>query len=392
MYQQKCNKNEDFGEKNTRDTRFFCILNFKKSARARYMPPPTLLKATRATVLKTLLVAFTSSSSLLLSGSAVVYAARLQGSESVAERGRQPQQQQQQQQQQQPRGGAFARARAWNNATRREQLPPFFRGEAMAWRSHGTDNDSLVDALVRNRVLKTKKVIDAMRRVDRGNYCLPFSGESAYEDHPLPIGSNATISAPHMHAACLELAHDRIKENSRVLDVGSGSGYLTSCFAVMLDHHDTYAAGSIRAEEVEDRRPGLNDTNYPIVVGVEHIQELVDFSIENTKKDGKGKYLAGPEPLVVLKLADGREGYPPYAPFDVIHVGAASPEKPTKLLKQLANGGRLICPVGTGWQSLRVYDKDEKGNVSEFDAMGVSYVPLTSAKAQTERSSGFFFP
>jgi protein-L-isoaspartate(D-aspartate) O-methyltransferase len=262
----------------------------------------------------------------------------------------------------------------------------------MAWRSHGTDNDSLVDALVRNRVLKTKKVIDAMRRVDRGNYCLPFSGESAYEDHPLPIGSNATISAPHMHAACLELAHDRIKENSRVLDVGSGSGYLTSCFAAMLDHHDTYAAGSIRAEEVEDRRPGLNDTNYPIVVGVEHIQELVDFSIENTKKDGKGKYLAGPEPLVVLKLADGREGYPPYAPFDVIHVGAASPEKPTKLLKQLANGGRLICPVGTGWQSLRVYNKDEKGNVSEFDAMGVSYVPLTSAKAQTERSSGFFSP
>ena len=119
----------------------------------------------------------------------------------------------------------------------------------MAWRSHGTDNDSLVDALVRNRVLKTKKVIDAMRRVDRGNYCLPFSGESAYEDHPLPIGSNATISAPHMHAACLELVHDRIKENSRVLDVGSGSGYLTSCFAAMLDHHDTYAAGSIKGFE-----------------------------------------------------------------------------------------------------------------------------------------------
>ena len=97
----------------------------------------------------------------------------------------------------------------------------------MAWRSHGTDNDSLVNALVRNRVLKTRKVIDAMRRVDRGNYCVPFSGQSAYEDHPLPIGSNATISAPHMHAACLELVHDRVTENARVLDVGSGSGYHT---------------------------------------------------------------------------------------------------------------------------------------------------------------------
>ena len=122
-----------------------------------YMPPPSKrLTPTRATVLKTLLVAFTSSSSLL-SGSAVVYAsARLRGSESDAQRGRRQQQQEEQEQQQlkQPRGGAFARARAWNNATRREQPPLYSRGEAMAWRSHGTDNDSLVDALVRNRVLK----------------------------------------------------------------------------------------------------------------------------------------------------------------------------------------------------------------------------------------------
>ncbi len=270
----------------------------------------------------------------------------------------------------------------------RRRARPVPRG--MAWRSHGTDNDSLVDALVRNRVLKTRKVIDAMRRVDRGNYCLPFSGQNAYEDHPLPIGSNATISAPHMHAACLELVHDRVTENARVLDVGSGSGYLTSCFAAMLDQHDSYAAGSIRAEEVEDRRPGLSDTKYPIVVGVEHIEDLVDFSIKNVKKDGKVKYLEGPEPLVVLKVADGREGYPPYAPYDVIHVGAASPEKPIKLLKQLANGGRLVCPVGRGWQSLRVFDKDSNGRVSEFDAMGVTYVPLTSAKEQTDGSKGLF--
>ena len=127
-----------------------------------------------------------------------------------------------------------------------------------------------------------------------------------------------------------------------------------------------------------------------IVVGVEHIEDLVDFSIKNVKKDGKVKYLEGPEPLVVLKVADGREGYPPYAPYDVIHVGAASPEKPIKLLKQLANGGRLVCPVGRGWQSLRVFDKDSNGRVSEFDAMGVTYVPLTSAKEQTDGSKGLF--
>ena len=117
---------------------------------------------------------------------------------------------------------------------------------------------------------------------------------------------------------------------------------------------------------------------------------MIDFSIKNVKKDGKVKYLEGPEPLVVLKVADGREGYPPYAPYDVIHVGAASPEKPIKLLKQLANGGRLVCPVGRGWQSLRVFDKDSNGRVSEFDAMGVTYVPLTSAKEQTDGSKGLF--
>ena len=105
-----------------------------------------------------------------------------------------------------------------------------------------------------------------------------------------------------MHAACLELVHDRVTENARVLDVGSGSGYLTSCFAAMLDQHDSYAAGSIRAEEVEDRRPGLSDTKYPIVVGVEHIEDLVDFSIKNVKKDGKVKYLEGLEPNLLRAI------------------------------------------------------------------------------------------
>ena len=124
-----------------------------------------------------------------------------------------------------------------------------------------------------------------------------------------------------------------------------------------------------------------------IIVGIDHSEALVERSKENLRKDGKGKFLEHPNPLLFFTAGDGSNGFPLYAPYDVIHVGAASPEKPTKLLKQLANGGRLVCPVGRGWQSLRVYDKDDKGRVTEFDAMGVTYVPLTGAKEQMGRAS-----
>ena len=152
--------------------------------------------------------------------------------------------------------------------------------------------------------------------------------------------------------------HEKLHKNARVLDIGSGYSYLVSCFAEILDSRDEFAAGSVRADEVEDERKGLSDTKYPMVVGVEHTQTLCDISLENIKKDGKGKYLVKPEPLIVIHCADGREVFQPYTPYDIIHVGAASPEKPTKLLKQLRNGGRLVSPVGVGWQSLIFYNKD----------------------------------
>ena len=76
---------------------------------------------------------------------------------------------------------------------------------SMAWRSHGFDNASLVNALRRNGVLKNERVATAMRAVDRGHYVPSYDRGAAYQDTPLPIGFDQTISAPHMHAACAEL-------------------------------------------------------------------------------------------------------------------------------------------------------------------------------------------
>ena len=99
----------------------------------------------------------------------------------------------------------------------------FVPGRAMAWRSSGRSNDELVDNLFRNDVVGSSQIVEAMKSVDRANYVVPGSGEP-YGDNPLPIGYGATISAPHMHAHCLEVLRDWLKPGAKVLDVGSGTG------------------------------------------------------------------------------------------------------------------------------------------------------------------------
>ena len=92
------------------------------------------------------------------------------------------------------------------------------RSSGMEWRSHGQDNNDLVSQLKRNKIIKTQRVEDAMRKVDRGNYC-EFA---PYMDSPQSIGYGVTISAPHMHGHALEMLKDHLFEGAKALDVGSG--------------------------------------------------------------------------------------------------------------------------------------------------------------------------
>ena len=123
----------------------------------------------------------------------------------------------------------------------------------------------------------------------------------------------------------------------------------------------------------------INDTG--LVVGVDHIQEIIDYSINNINKHHANLLK---EKKIIIEKCDGRNGCSEYGPYDCIHVGAAAAELPQALIDQLANGGRLVIPVGEPGENQYIYviDKDKDGKISKRKELCVSYVPLTSVEKQ----------
>ncbi|KAE8449979.1 hypothetical protein EG329_007118 [Mollisiaceae sp. DMI_Dod_QoI] len=236
----------------------------------------------------------------------------------------------------------------------------------MAWRCSGNTNAELIENLFKAELITSSKVKDAMMKVDRAHYCP--DPRSAYEDSPQLIGHAATISAPHMHAHATESLLSYLKPGSRVLDIGSGSGYLTAVLAEIV-----FPQGSSEGEGGK-------------VVGLEHIKELRDLGDENMKKSERGRELLA-SGKVSFVVGDGRKGWvgekgEEKEGWDAIHVGAAALELHQELVDQLRSPGRIFIPVederGSG-QYIWTVDKDAQGNVTKKRLYGVRYVPLTDA-------------
>jgi protein-L-isoaspartate(D-aspartate) O-methyltransferase len=233
-----------------------------------------------------------------------------------------------------------------------------------AWRVHADSNAELIAGLMRDGIIKSKRVADAMRAVPREHYCSTNAGNLAWVDRPVGTMCGQTISAPHMHAYALETLQEQAAHGAKVLDVGSGSGYLAACFGEMVGPSGT-------------------------VIGIDVFPELVQWSQQNLRKGNPG--LVPPQsrtangqlaPGVHLLVGDGWKGMPSEAPFDAIHVGAAAAEIPQALVDQLKPGGRLLLPVGPEGlaQHMYVVDKHRDGTISKQRLLGVQYVPLIRKK------------
>ncbi|KAI6882277.1 protein-L-isoaspartate O-methyltransferase-like protein [Hortaea werneckii] len=223
----------------------------------------------------------------------------------------------------------------------------------MAWRSSGSSNQALIENLASNGLITQARVKQAMLGVDRAHY----APAAPYQDSPQPIGHRATISAPHMHAAACESLLPYLNPGARVLDIGSGSGYLTHVLAELV-------------------KPGGK------VIGVEHISPLVELATRNTGRSEEGRALLESGGLKYVK-GDGRLGWKEDGPYDAIHVGAAAEGHNQVLVEQLKAPGRLFIPVEEGYmQHIYVIDKKEDGSVTKKKDIGVQYVPLTDAPGE----------
>lgn len=168
----------------------------------------------------------------------------------------------------------------------------------------------MVDLQLRQRGIADERVLAAMERVPRHEFAAEQYREQAYEDHPLPIGERQTISQPYIVAVMLQdLA---LSPGDRVLEIGTGSGYVTALLAEL--------AG--------------------MVVSIERHASLANSSRELLATMGYRN--------VSVVIGDGTQGFPQYAPYDAIIVSAAAPDVPQALIDQLAEGGRMVIPVGRG--------------------------------------------
>jgi protein-L-isoaspartate(D-aspartate) O-methyltransferase len=209
--------------------------------------------------------------------------------------------------------------------------------------------DRMVDEQIVPRGIKDPAVLAAMRRVPRHLFVPEDVRALAYADRPLPIGHDQTISQPAIVATMSALAN--VRRGGRVLEVGTGSGYQAAVLAAM----------GAEVYSIEIVAP----------LGDQAAKLLAQMGYKNVK----------------TRIGDGYRGWPEAAPFDAILVTAAPPQVPEPLKSQLKIGGRLVIPVGTVEQELRVLTRTRTG-WDERTVIPVRFVPMTGEASRGSKRAG----
>jgi protein-L-isoaspartate(D-aspartate) O-methyltransferase len=198
----------------------------------------------------------------------------------------------------------------------------------------------MVNSQLRARGIKDERVLEAMSRVPRHIFVGDRYRNQAYEDHPLPIGEDQTISQPYIVAVMLEML--ALKASDRVLEIGTGSGYATALLSELAES----------------------------VVSIERHFALANQACDIIQELGYHN--------VQILLGDGSLGYPQGAPYDAILVSAAAPGAPPALLVQLADSGRMVIPVGSSDSQQLELIRKENGQLRSVLSDPCRFVPLIS--------------
>lgn len=204
-------------------------------------------------------------------------------------------------------------------------------------------NEELIIEMKNGGWLKTMRIIEAWRAIDRQLFVPAEYKTESYENIPLPIGYGQTISQPLTVAIMLESLLPQ--PGHHVLDIGAGSGWVAALLGWLVGPHGS-------------------------VVAIERVPQLLARAKQRIKQ------LALPQ--VKLLNADASRGWPNAAPYDIIHVAAAVSKIPPALKEQLADGGRLLIPVGQPIQDLVYYQKVNATEHIEKRLPGFQFVPLIS--------------
>jgi len=197
---------------------------------------------------------------------------------------------------------------------------------------------AMVEEQLRRRGIHDQRVLDVMAKIPRHFFVSSEHQYAAYEDRPLPIGEGQTISQPYMVAVMTQTLE--LHGDERVLEIGTGSGYQTAILAELAK----------------------------TVFTIERIQTLTQRAQETLQELGYEN--------IFFLTGDGTKGWPENAPFNGIIVTAGAPEVPPTLTSQLAEGGRLVIPVGPRYTQT-LYKVTRKGNqFKEEDITGCVFVPL----------------